>query len=57
MIYIDKIKTGIPGTDGLIYSGIPKRNVALLSGDPSTGKTILSQRKNETPRSDNLCPQ
>ena len=29
---IKRAKTGIPGLDTLLYGGIPRRNVALLSG-------------------------
>ena len=41
---IEKVKTGIPGLDELLYGGIPKRNVVLLSGGPGTGKTIFGQQ-------------
>jgi len=41
---VERIKTGIPGMDELLYGGIPKRNVVLLSGGPGTGKTIFSQQ-------------
>jgi len=41
---MERIKTGIPGMDELLYGGIPKRNVVLLSGGPGTGKTIFSQQ-------------
>jgi KaiC domain protein len=41
---IEKVKTGIPGFDDLLYGGIPKRNIVLLSGGPGTGKTIFSQQ-------------
>jgi len=44
MSVIEKIKTGIPGFDELLYGGIPKRNIVLLSGGPGTGKTIFSQQ-------------
>lgn len=44
MSIIEKIKTGIPGFDDLLYGGIPKRNIVLLSGGPGTGKTIFSQQ-------------
>jgi len=44
MSVIEKIKTGIPGFDDLLYGGIPKRNIVLLSGGPGTGKTIFSQQ-------------
>jgi len=41
---IEKVRTGIPGFDDLLYGGIPKRNIVLLSGGPGTGKTIFSQQ-------------
>ena len=41
---LERVKTGIPGMDELLYGGIPKRNVVLLSGGPGTGKTIFSQQ-------------
>ncbi len=41
---IEKIKSGIPGLDELLYGGIPERNVVLLSGGPGTGKTIFGQQ-------------
>lgn len=44
MFKIEKIKSGIPGLDELLYGGIPKRNIVLLSGGPGTGKTIFGQQ-------------
>ncbi len=41
---LERVKTGIPGLDELLYGGIPKRNVVLLSGGPGTGKTIFGQQ-------------
>lgn len=41
---VEKLKTGIPGFDEILYGGIPKRNVVLLSGGPGTGKTIFGQQ-------------
>ena len=41
---IERVKTGIPGFDEILYGGIPKRNVVLISGGPGTGKTIMSQQ-------------
>lgn len=41
---IERIPTGIPGFDELLYGGIPKRNVVLLSGGPGTGKSIFSMQ-------------
>ena len=40
----ERVKTGIPGFDEILYGGIPKRNIVLLSGGPGTGKTIMSQQ-------------
>ena len=44
MFRIERIKSGIPGLDELLYGGIPKRNIVLLSGGPGTGKTIFGQQ-------------
>ena len=41
---VERVKTGIPGLDELLYGGIPKRNVVLLSGGPGTGKTIFGEQ-------------
>ncbi|NPA97944.1 MAG: KaiC domain-containing protein [Crenarchaeota archaeon] len=41
---VERVKTGIPGFDEIVYGGIPKRNVVLLSGGPGTGKTIFGQQ-------------
>uniref|UniRef100_A0A7J3ZKM0 UPF0273 protein ENM78_04315 n=1 Tax=Fervidicoccus fontis TaxID=683846 RepID=A0A7J3ZKM0_9CREN len=41
---IERVKSGIPGLDELLYGGIPKRNIVLLSGGPGTGKTIFGQQ-------------
>ncbi|MEM0026499.1 MAG: KaiC domain-containing protein [Ignisphaera sp.] len=40
----ERVKTGIPGFDEILYGGIPKRNIVLISGGPGTGKSILSQQ-------------
>ncbi len=40
----ERVKTGIPGMDELLYGGIPRRNIVLLSGGPGTGKTIFAQQ-------------
>jgi len=42
MSMVERVKTGIPGLDEILYGGIPKRNVVLLSGGPGTGKSIFS---------------
>ncbi len=36
-----RIKTGVPGLDEILYGGIPKSNLVVLSGDPGSGKTIM----------------
>lgn len=38
---IERIKTGVPGLDNLIYGGIPKNSLVVINGEPGTGKTIL----------------
>jgi circadian clock protein KaiC len=38
---MDRIKSGVPGFDGLVDGGFPKGFVVLLSGAPGTGKTIF----------------
>tara|TARA_B100000427_G_scaffold207332_1_gene172610 strand:+ start:3908 stop:4639 length:732 start_codon:yes stop_codon:yes gene_type:complete len=37
-----KIKSGIEGLDQLTYGGLPSGKSYLISGEPGTGKTILS---------------
>lgn len=39
-----RVKTGIPGLDGLIGGGLPEGSCTLLSGKCGTGKTILSMQ-------------
>jgi len=41
---VERVKSGIPGLDEILYGGIPRRNVVLLSGGPGTGKTIFGQQ-------------
>src|SRR3989338_8547769 len=38
---IEKIKSGVPGLDELMFGGIPKGNLVVLSGDQGSGKTVL----------------
>ena len=38
---MERIKTGVPGFDGLIEGGIPKGRSVLVSGATGTGKTIF----------------
>ncbi|PIU21483.1 MAG: hypothetical protein COT15_01950 [Candidatus Diapherotrites archaeon CG08_land_8_20_14_0_20_34_12] len=39
---IERTKTGVNGLDTILYGGIPKGNLVVLSGDPGSGKTITS---------------
>ncbi len=41
MAEVDRIKSGVPGLDELMYGGIPRGNLVVLSGDPGSGKTVL----------------
>jgi len=38
---VERVKTGVPGFDGLVEGGFPKNFSILLSGSPGTGKTIF----------------
>ncbi|MFQ6051012.1 MAG: ATPase domain-containing protein [Candidatus Hydrothermarchaeota archaeon] len=38
---MEKIKTGIRGLDGILYGGLPKEKVILVTGGPGTGKSIF----------------
>jgi circadian clock protein KaiC len=38
--FTDKINTGIPGVDKMLYGGVHKNSTTLLSGASGTGKTI-----------------
>jgi len=40
-IEFERVKSGIPGFDELVFGGIPKGNLVVLSGDPGSGKTIF----------------
>ncbi|MCX6798606.1 MAG: hypothetical protein NTW59_00740 [Candidatus Diapherotrites archaeon] len=33
--------TGVPGLDEILYGGIPRNNLVVISGDPGSGKTCL----------------
>ena len=37
----DLVKTGIDGLDDILFGGIPRGNVIVLTGSPGTGKTTL----------------
>jgi circadian clock protein KaiC len=39
---IKRVKTGVPGFDGLVEGGIPEGFVVVVTGQPGTGKTIFS---------------
>ena len=39
---MDRLKTGVPGFDGLVSGGFPKAFSILVSGSPGCGKTIFS---------------
>ncbi len=39
---VQKVKTGIPGLDKILYGGVPQGKIVLLSGGAGTGKSILS---------------
>ena len=38
---IGRTKTGVQGFDEIIFGGIPKGNLVVLSGDPGSGKTVF----------------
>ena len=37
-----KVQTGVSGLDKLLYGGVPKDSVVLLSGSAGSGKTVMS---------------
>ena len=37
----DFLKTGITGLDTILLGGLPRGNIAVLTGGPGTGKTTL----------------
>ncbi len=41
---IEKIPTGCPGLDEILYGGIPANTISVLMGAPGTGKTILAEQ-------------
>ena len=50
----DKIATGCPGLDKVLFGGIPANTITVLMGAPGTGKTILAEQlafANATPES------
>lgn len=38
---MERIKSGIPGFDKILYGGFPKGSVVMISGSAGTGKTIF----------------
>lgn len=38
---MERIKTGVPGLDELLFGGIPKKSLVVVNGEPGSGKTIL----------------
>ena len=40
----DKISTGIPGLDEVLFGGVPANTITVLMGSPGTGKTILAEQ-------------
>lgn len=41
MVRYMRVKTGIPGLDGMIEGGFPARSVNLISGPPGSGKSLF----------------
>ncbi|MGH9962117.1 MAG: RAD55 family ATPase [Pyrinomonadaceae bacterium] len=41
---VDKIPTGCPGLDDVLFGGIPGNTITVIMGAPGTGKTILAQQ-------------
>jgi len=39
---MERVKTGIPGLDSMLYGGIPEGNQTIVAGGPGAGKTLLS---------------
>lgn len=44
MIELEKLKTGVPGLDGILKGGLPRHSVNVIAGPPGTGKSILAQQ-------------
>jgi KaiC/GvpD/RAD55 family RecA-like ATPase len=38
----DRILTGVPGLDQMLYGGVPVTNQVLIAGGPGAGKTLLT---------------
>lgn len=41
---IEKITTGCPGLDDVLFGGIPVNTITVIMGAPGTGKTILAEQ-------------
>ncbi len=41
-VYIERLRTGVPGFDPLIAGGVPRGFFVAVVGEPGTGKTIFS---------------
>lgn len=44
MMDLEKISTGIPSLDSVLYGGLPRNSVNVIAGPPGTGKSILAQQ-------------
>jgi KaiC/GvpD/RAD55 family RecA-like ATPase len=42
MIHTERVSTGIDGLDQLLEGGFPKGRSVLITGEPGTGKTIMT---------------
>ena len=55
---VPRVPTGISNLDELLQGGLPKGSVAVVSGPPGSGKTILTQQicfHNASPKNRALC--
>ncbi|MCE4601011.1 MAG: KaiC domain-containing protein [Desulfurococcales archaeon] len=41
-VYVERLKTGVPGFDPLVNGGIPRGFFVAVVGEPGTGKTVFS---------------
>lgn len=39
---MNRVKTGVPGIDTMLYGGVPELNQTLIAGGPGAGKTLLA---------------
>ena len=39
---LERVSTGVPGLDEVLGGGIPARSIAVVSGEPGSGKTVLA---------------